>query len=115
MSILIKGFEMPCECRECPMEMFYINCGETRCRATNKLLAEDYKATPFDDRPEWCPLVEVPEPHGDLIDKDALGIDEYEREDEDSGTLEISLAGVLEVFRKAKDAPPVIDAERRKK
>ena len=72
MSILIKGFEMPCECRECPMEMFYINCGETRCRATNKLLAEDYKATPFDDRPEWCPLVEVPEPHGDLIDKDAL-------------------------------------------
>lgn len=72
MSVLIRGMEIPEDCRVCPMEMFYINCGDTRCRATNKLLAEDYKAIPFSGRPDWCPLVEVPVPHGRLIDADEL-------------------------------------------
>jgi len=27
---------------------------------------------PFDGRPEWCPLVEVAEPHGDLLDRDDI-------------------------------------------
>jgi len=63
---------MPKGCRDCPMEMFYINCGDTRCRATNKLLAEDYEAIHFIGRPDWCPLVEVPAPHGRLIDADVL-------------------------------------------
>lgn len=70
MSVLIKDMEMPKECHECPMEMFYINCGDTRCRATNKLLAEDYRVIPFSGRPDWCPLVEVPA-HGNLIDIDS--------------------------------------------
>ena len=68
MSILIKGMRMPEECRDCPLEMYYMNCGDTRCRATNKLLADDYRAIPFSGRPDWCPLVEVPAPHGRLID-----------------------------------------------
>ena len=72
MSILIKGMEMPKDCRECPLEQYYMNCGETRCRAENKILAENFKAIPFDGRPDFCPLVEVPAPHGDLIDADAL-------------------------------------------
>ena len=71
MSILIKGMEMPEDCRECPLEMYYMNSGETRCRARNKILAENFKAIPFDSRPDWCPLVEVPAPHGDLIDIDS--------------------------------------------
>ena len=71
MSVLIKGMEMPEDCRECPLEMFYINCGDTRCRATNKFLAKNYNI-PFSGRPDWCPLVEVPAPHGRLIDADAL-------------------------------------------
>ena len=52
MSVLIKGREMPKDCRDCPMEMFYVNCGDTRCRVTNKLLAEDYSVIPFSDRPD---------------------------------------------------------------
>ena len=72
MSVLIKGFKMPEDCRECPLEMYYMNCGETRCRAENKILAENFKTTPFDGRPDWCPLVEVTTPHGRLIDADAL-------------------------------------------
>ena len=102
---------MPKECRECPLEMYYMNYGEARCRAENKILAENYRAIPFDGRPEWCPLVEVPAPHGDLIDRDALNIGEYEREDDDSGTLEISIGGLLSLYHGVIDAPPIIKAE----
>jgi len=70
-SVLIKGMKLPKECRDCPMDIFYINCGDTRCKLTNKLLAKDYNVIPFDGRPDWCPLVEVPAPHGDLIDIDS--------------------------------------------
>ena len=62
-------------------------------------------------KPDWCPLVEIPEPHGALIDRDALNIGEYEREDDDTGTLEISLGGLLDLYHKVKDAPTVIEAE----
>ena len=58
MSVIIKDTEMPEDCRDCPMQMYYINCGETRCRAKNTTLAEHYKTIPFDGRPEWCPLEE---------------------------------------------------------
>ena len=71
MGIYIKCMKMPTDCRECPMETYY-NCGDTKCLAAEKLLAWDYEAIPFDGRADWCPLVEIPEPHGDLIDRDAL-------------------------------------------
>ena len=71
MGIYIKGMEMPVDCRDCPFEMYYMNCGETKCRATGKILADFYKPIPFDGRAEECPLVEVPQ-HGRLIDADAM-------------------------------------------
>ena len=49
--------------------------------------------------------------HGDLIDRDALGIGEYEKVEEDIGTLEISLGGLLEVYHKVKEAPAIIARE----
>ena len=52
-------------------------------------------------------------PHGDLIDRDALGLGEYEKVEEDTGTLEISLGGLLEVYHKVKDAPAIIAREER--
>ena len=71
MSVLVKGFKMPEDCRECPLEQYYMNNGDTRCRAGNKILAENFTTIPFDGRPDWCPLVEVPAQHGDLIDIDS--------------------------------------------
>jgi hypothetical protein len=65
MSVLVKGVEIPGECRDCPLNTFYSNCGETRCRATNATLAENFMAIPFDGRPDWCPLVEVPDEGGE--------------------------------------------------
>ena len=100
MSVLIKGFKMPEDCRDCPLEMYYMNCGETRCRAENKILAENFKTIPFDGRPDWCPLIEVPAPHGRLIDADAL---DYKLGASDR---DIYVRCTLE-----EDAPTVIEAE----
>ena len=65
MSILIKGMEMPQNCDKCRFQsalklycdaMPYNFCGNT----------DDI------ERPDWCPLIEVPTPHGRLIDKTKL-------------------------------------------
>jgi len=64
-DILIKGMEMPESCYYCPMK----NDGYYLCKATRpyKELEDDCKEC----KPQWCPLVPV-QPHGDLIDRDAL-------------------------------------------
>ena len=61
MSIIIKGMEMPEDCRECPMLGYEPDIGRTRCTVACRILAEHYKSIPFDGRPEWCPLHEVEE------------------------------------------------------
>lgn len=64
MSILIKGGVMPLTCEECPC---YDN-NDYSCNVTGRGVIE-YR---FDGRPDDCPLVEVPTPHGKLIDADKL-------------------------------------------
>lgn len=70
MSVLIKGGVMPLTCEECPC---YDN-NDYSCNVTGRGVIE-YR---FDGRPDGCPLVEVPTPHGDLIDRDDV-IDEINR------------------------------------
>lgn len=72
MSVLIRGMKMPKECRECYLLEYYEYLGETQCSITRMMLAERGKPISFDGRPGWCPLVEVPEPHGRLIDAGKL-------------------------------------------
>ena len=111
MSVVIKGMKMPKECRDCPLEMYYMNSGDTRCRAKNKILAEDFKAIPFDGRPDWCPLVEVPAPHGRLIDADAL----IARMESDAEQMEEPIAQMFTyaAINDVKHSETVIEAERR--
>ena len=71
MSVLIKGMEMPTRCAVCVLcDLRY----GTKCKITKMSYydSEGYPRGGYNDRPEWCPLVEVKEPHGDLIDRDAL-------------------------------------------
>ena len=63
MGVYIKSMEMPKDCRECPMQVYY-STGDTWCKPADMILAEDYNPIPFDGRPKWCPLVEVPKPPG---------------------------------------------------
>ena len=54
MSVLIKGMEMPKRCGGCPLR------GVCKQRIY------------IEYRPKDCPLIEVPTPHGRLIDADEL-------------------------------------------
>lgn len=54
MSVLIKGMEMPKGCYECPFEVW------------GKCMFINYNVSGTE--PKSCPLVEVPSPHGRLID-----------------------------------------------
>lgn len=65
MGIYIKGMDMPNCCEQC----FLVS--ECKCRHYEVLtVAGDYITRLVKDD---CPITEVPEPHGRLIDEDALG------------------------------------------
>ena len=70
MSILIKDMEMPETCDECKFHCYHSD-GEYVCAAT-PLLYPFNLANSKGRRKDWCPLVDVPAPHGRLIDADAL-------------------------------------------
>lgn len=100
MSVLIKGFVMPTEREECP----FCDYEEGSCLAWLNVKDDDeiryciQGGHPPKDRPEWCPLVELPD-HGDLIDKDFL--------------MEMCDAPHWCVWlNEIEDAPAVIPAER---
>lgn len=63
MGVYIEGMEMPNNCMACPL--FSGN----GCRATKTLFAA---ITNVASRVDSCPLTEVHEPHGRLIDADVL-------------------------------------------
>ena len=63
MSVLIKGMEMPALCQECDL---YI---EGACYAKGY---RDYRSIMDMSKPDDCPLIEIPTPHGRLIDADAI-------------------------------------------
>ena len=73
MSILIKGMEMPKSCGNCYMFSFLSD----SCRITNHV-TEEMNDKMFDRRFDDCPLISVPEPHGDLIDKNELTMCSYD-------------------------------------
>lgn len=65
MSVLVRGMEMPQKCSSCPFRnAFSIDCSLTHMR----LDRDDF----FQYRDERCPLVEVPTPHGRLVDADEV-------------------------------------------
>ena len=76
MSILIRDMEIPKSCDKC---RFCVN-GFTDAAPMYECAVQSYEnvsvlvesnGEPFDFRPDWCPLVELP-PHGRLIDADEL-------------------------------------------
>ena len=70
MSVLIKGMEMPRSCGDC--NFYYVDYeeGTANCLATSCYVQPHHYHK--DNRDPDCPLVEVPTPHGRLIDADNL-------------------------------------------
>jgi len=96
MSVIVKGMDMPLQCQRCPLSD-----DESRyCKAANKYI-------PMLGHPKFCPLVEVPTPHGDLIDRDALrdnNCDAFEIKGADGTILAMDVSII-------DDAPIIIPAE----
>ena len=71
MGIYIKLLKAPASCCKCRFSR-WSNYGQCyMCNVCEKpitKLSSEYEST----KPDWCPLVEIPEPHGRLIDADAL-------------------------------------------
>lgn len=119
MSVLYKGLKMPKSCSVC-REIYYVPDSvkgtSVRCGIDNKLIHQ-YSKTVYDiesgfpyktNRPDWCPLGDVPDPHGRLIDADALHFSRI-RIAHNDGTIGGYNAVVMSA--EIKDAPTIIEAE----
>lgn len=67
MSVIVKNMEMPKNCKECPFSDH-----EAWCLIPGSWKERYY--CPDDERSDDCPLVEIPTPHGRLIDADKLNM-----------------------------------------
>ena len=71
MSIIVRGMEMPTDCDECRMQT-----DEGFCSAMPK---EFCGYVDGQKHPGWCPLIELPEKHGRLIDENDVVDAIYDR------------------------------------
>ena len=106
MSVLIKGVKMPRSCNECPMSVggYCIMSPKPNGDALNR-----HETT------LWCPLVEVPTPHGRLIDAEKIANDINALKDNWNWYGNEYESGRYESYDYAvdmiEDAPAVIEAE----
>ena len=128
-DVLIKGMKMPIGCDglgiSCPLLQWGL--GDVYCRITHRhfdSIEDSFKYAK--ERPSDCPLVEVPTPHGRLIDEDAFVIEINERidsaikwgvnaiadHDEEIKTrAEQAVATFCEASLTAKKMPTIIESE----
>lgn len=113
MSILIKGMEMPKNCRACPFEHIAISYCNVIKKSTSHYPSGKEILTP---RHKDCPLVEIP-PHGRLIDADALQKDIQKHADlfVNCGNLDLAAMaqrdGLSCALSDVVNAPTIIEAE----
>ena len=103
MALLIKGIEMPKTAFECSTK---INPEERRCNFTGKVFEETLSLL-TQRRCADCPLVEIPTPHGRLIDETPmLRALEYAVKDNPDPIITIGT-----IIRDIKNRPTIIEAE----
>ena len=117
MGIYIKGMKMPESCFYCRFRK-KVNPDEIMCLATGEIFEETFTATiKMRNGAGKCPLVEVSEPHGDLIDRDTFRADYGMGENCDNCGIELKRCEYDRIYTKMDfcgwldDAPTVIEAE----
>lgn len=76
MGVYVKGLEMPKVCAVCPFwetryDPGYYN--YEHCKALGRIFNERGRdISPYEEKFDDCPLIEIPTPHGRMIDADAL-------------------------------------------
>ena len=102
MSILIKGIDLPIFCENC-FAYHSDESGYKGCFITMHIDTRDE----CQSIQTLCPLIEIPTPHGRLIDADEMQDKAYERYFNNT----ISSYGLFEVNRAIEDAPTILEAE----
>ena len=100
MSILISGMNKPKSCLECP----FFNGATNYCSVVQYSLRNDQVILTSP-----CPLVEVPTPHGDLVDRDVVA--ENIRQRLGIRNLDYLLETEKPIAMSIKEAPTVIESE----
>lgn len=97
MSYLVPK-EIPNRCGRCPC--FHAE-HPMYCKAVKADKSKRIYAPYGEGRPDWCPLIEIPTPHGRLIDADKLA----------NETFYGATSAPYITYRKFVNAPTVIEAE----
>ena len=106
MSVLIKGMEMPKHCTEC---LFWHDGIWEHCILNEEIQNGDLPE--FEGQyPHNCPLVEVSEPHGRLIDADAVIDLVMQYCPDDDGVCSKAGADLRELLDEIEDLPTTIPA-----
>ena len=82
MTVLIKGMEVPEVCADCSLrstpELFMLEANRyqyiSRCTRAGEEIEDPWRDILWQHKHKesWCPIGDVPTPHGRLIDADAL-------------------------------------------
>ena len=105
-DLLIKGMKMPKSCWEC---FFFLNSTELfKCNLTHKNVGNCRK-----NRHKNCPFVEIPAPHGRLIDADAhiQSLKENQCGERCRKNYDCVNCGIGMYIRIVENEPTVIEAE----
>ena len=115
MSVLIKGMEMPTSCFTCSYKEYgYGDVSKYYCSLLDACIGTWGERKIATERLADCPLVEVPTPHGRLIDADE--IIEVQMFDEMYEEWTLKTMSVAEYLAFAADMPPtIIEAEEEKR
>ena len=114
MSVIIKGMKMPDGCPFCPLSHWtratneFAGCEIVQSKRYAMLNDIAFAESLAKSRPDWCPLAEIPTPHGRLIDADAIHYSRI-RIAHNDGTIGGYNAVVMSA--EIKDAPTIIEAE----
>lgn len=103
MSVLVKGMEMPEKCGLC--DLFHAE-SPMHCTVVkgHKTVGAPYGMP----RPEWGPLVALPDKHGRLVDADALM---HELNNSHYPGAPYVDAGISIAIGKVCDAPTIVESE----
>lgn len=105
MSVLIKGMKMPTTCEECDF-CHWSNLHQTGIcdRCSDEPVCPDHGTDYKRTRARFCPLVELPEKHGRLIDERVA----YDKIAEQEGGYYMDMDGV---DMGLQETPTIIEAE----
>jgi len=108
MSILIRGVKMPTSCESCPCKTADAF-GGLGCQATGYIPLRKVNQ----NRPDWCPLVPIAEPHGRLIDaSEKIQVQMYDDMTEDYFSAEMTIDDLISHKDWVEaDVPTIVPAE----